>query len=212
MTTHTYWTSIGRNVGTEPMGRTDWRHFKRATEQVILNRGGGILASVKGRSTWNDEEEETVLYLFDIRAHEVPTLREGLASLARAYRQDAIGLVGGPGESLVHAAPRDDLAAEYEEEEYEQERESLSSGHFSTDLQLEDAVSFLEHNLPAIFAEFLEAFPEWETRTMGDGHSSWFDVETMGVDAEWSSWAVDWVENHSPVWWEDGEPWVRGDQ
>lgn len=108
-------------------------------------------------------------------------------------------------------APRDDLAAEYEEKEYEQEeeRESLSSGHFSTDTQLEDAVSFLEHNLPAIFAEFLEAFPEWERRTMGEGHSSWFDVETMGVDIEWSSWAVDWVEEHSPVWWEDGEPWTR---
>lgn len=87
------------------------------------------------------------------------------------------------------------------------ERISLSSNAFSTDGQLEDVVSFLETAAPDVFAEFLAAFPEWTTRTMGE-HSSWFDTAAMGVDEEWASWAIDWIESHSMVQWEDGEPWV----
>lgn len=83
---------------------------------------------------------------------------------------------------------------------------SLSSGHFSTDSQLEDAISFLETREPDQFAAFLAAFPEWEARQM---EGAWFDTDAMGVDAEWSSWAIDWVEENTGVMWEDGEPWFR---
>lgn len=102
-TTHTYWASIGRNVGTEPLSDEGWGNFQDATERAILRRWASILASIKGISDWSGEEEETVAYLFTIRADEVPNLRTNLAHLARAYRQDAIGLVGGPGENLVTA-------------------------------------------------------------------------------------------------------------
>ena len=87
---------------------------------------------------------------------------------------------------------------------------TISSNHYSVDGQLEDAASWLEHNLPDTFAAFLVAFPEWERRTMGE-LSSWFDTEAMGVDVEWSSWAIDWIEANSPVYWEEGEPWVDED-
>jgi hypothetical protein len=94
-------------------------------------------------------------------------------------------------------------------EEVERERSSLSSNHFSTDIQLEDAVSWLQHNQAEKFALFLANFPEWVTRTKGDTvGSSWFDTEAMGVDPEWGSWAVDWVENNTDIFWEDGEPWI----
>lgn len=88
------------------------------------------------------------------------------------------------------------------------EREGISSGHYSLDTQLVDAVSYLESTHPALYTKFLEATPEWERRTMGEGHSSWFDTDAMGVDVEWSSWCVDWIEANTPIYWEDGEPWV----
>lgn len=89
------------------------------------------------------------------------------------------------------------------------EFDSLSSNHKSVDDQLQDAVSYLEHNQPEQYAAFLIAFPEWPNRTFGDGHSSWFDTEKMGVDPEWGSWAVDWIEGNTDILWEDGEPWIR---
>lgn len=93
-------------------------------------------------------------------------------------------------------------------EEVESERSSLSSGHFSTDTQLEDAVGFLEDSDHDLYVKFLDEFPEWTTRTMGEGISSWFDTDAMGVDIEWSNWCIDWLEANTGIYWEDGEPWV----
>ena len=83
--------------------------------------------------------------------------------------------------------------------------QSLSSGHFSHDQQVADAVSWLEHNAGPVYSAMLREFPEWG-RVEWEG--SWFDTETMGVDQEWSSWLCDWIENNTPIYWEEGEPWV----
>lgn len=101
--TETYWVSIGRNVGAEPLSDEGWECFQDATEKAILRRRASILTSVAGVSDWQGLEEQTVLYLLTISSAEVPTLRIGLAHLAKSYRQDAIGFVGGPGETLVTA-------------------------------------------------------------------------------------------------------------
>lgn len=84
----------------------------------------------------------------------------------------------------------------------------LSSGSFSVDQQLEDVVAWLDAERPDDHARFLEEFPEWEQRRWQGPHSGHFDTTTMGVDEEWSSWAIDWVENHTDVTWEDGEPYL----
>lgn len=97
------------------------------------------------------------------------------------------------------------------DEDEDERRVSLSSSHYSVDDQLQDVVNWLETTAPDTYAEFVAAFPEWPTRTMGEGHSSWFDTEAMGVNAEWSSWCIDWIESHTAIWWEDGEPWTRED-
>ena len=94
---HTYWISIGRNVGAEPMRRGDWEAFQDATERYILRRRAAILTSVVGRGDWEGEPEETCLYLIQISGAEVATLRSALAYLARVYGQDGIGFVGGIG-------------------------------------------------------------------------------------------------------------------
>lgn len=80
-------------------------------------------------------------------------------------------------------------------------REALSSGHYSVDLQLADAVSALDDDETT---RFLAEFPEWK-RVEWEG--SWIDTAAMGVDVEWSSWAIDWIEANTSVQWDDGEPY-----
>jgi len=86
-------------------------------------------------------------------------------------------------------------------------RDALSSNHYSVDGQLDDVIGYLDTCRPTIFAAMVAAFPEIPTRTMGE-HSSWFDTEAMGVDQEWSSWLIDWIESNVNILWDDGEPWL----
>ena len=85
--------------------------------------------------------------------------------------------------------------------------QSLSSGHFSHDQQIADAVDWLRHNARPVYETMLAHFPEWE-RVEWEEYGSWLDTEAMGVDGEWSSWLCDWIENNTPIYWEEGEPWV----
>lgn len=84
-------------------------------------------------------------------------------------------------------------------------RESISSNGFSTDDQLKDAVSYLEHNDPENYARFLAEFPQWEKLTW-DG--AWLDAEASKVDPDYTSWCIDWIEQNTSVVWEDGEPFA----
>lgn len=88
---------------------------------------------------------------------------------------------------------------------------NLSSNHYSPDQQLRDVLDWLEKHEPTLFGEFTSAHPAWR-RVEFSG--AWIDAETMGVDPDWSSWCVDWLENHTSVYWEDGEPWTpeEGDE
>jgi len=94
----------------------------------------------------------------------------------------------------------------HEELELDFFTESLSSGHYSTDSQAVDAMSWLNENFPGHLEAICEKFPEYGRATMGE-HSSWFDTEAMGVDPEWGSWLVDAIEETGVVCWQDGEPW-----
>jgi hypothetical protein len=85
------------------------------------------------------------------------------------------------------------------------EETAVSSGHFSHDQQLADAMTYLQDCWPGDYAAVLAAFPEWE-RVQWSG--SWVDTDAMGVDPEWSSWLTDAVEETGRVWWSDGEPWA----
>lgn len=83
--------------------------------------------------------------------------------------------------------------------------QAISSNHYSTDLQAEDAVQYLLDNHLIAALRVLAAFPEWFRREMS---GSWFDTEAMGVDPEWGSWLIDAIENTGLVYWEEGEPWA----
>ena len=94
-------------------------------------------------------------------------------------------------------------------------RESLSSGHFSHDQQLTDV---LNHLTPDQWAELVKVFPEldgddgivFEATSDGVALGSW-DLKKMGVDVEYSQWVTDWIEEHTDIHWENGEPW-RGEE
>jgi len=102
--THTYWISIGRNVGDDPATLSVWADFQADARSVFAREHAAIVAEVDGHSTWNGQSEATHLFLVSLRADSVPTLRTRLSHLASKYGQDAIGLVGGPGSSLVSPA------------------------------------------------------------------------------------------------------------
>jgi hypothetical protein len=82
-------------------------------------------------------------------------------------------------------------------------REALSSGHFSADTQLADVVQSLTEDERA---RFDTQFPEWD-QLQWDDHGSWIDTEASGVDVEYTSWAIDWIEDNTSIRWDDGEPY-----
>lgn len=92
------------------MTTTVWRGFQDSLDRILEEHGGAIITRVTGVSTWNGGTEETYLVLVSLPEPAAAGSQYGdsvadrLADLARAYRQDAIGLVGGPGESIVEAS------------------------------------------------------------------------------------------------------------
>ena len=82
--------------------------------------------------------------------------------------------------------------------------ETISSNHFSHDLQVLDALEFLEHNDGVAYAHLMNMFPEMYNVAL-DG--SWFDHSLMGVEADYSSWLCDEIEACSNIMWHDGEPY-----
>ncbi len=101
--THTYWTSIGRNVGTVTLADDDWQAFTDDLLSLVCGiPSTDIIDDVlDGRSSWEGVPEDSYLILFTIDDHHLADLRSELARLAKQYRQDGIGLVGGPGTDTV---------------------------------------------------------------------------------------------------------------
>ncbi len=101
-TTHTYWISIGRNVEDTPLTAGQWFTFQEEIRSTVANIGGGVIETeVTGSSSWEGQEEDTHLFLVTVDAARVDWVKLSLSSLARAYNQDAIGFVGGPGTDTV---------------------------------------------------------------------------------------------------------------
>lgn len=85
----------------------------------------------------------------------------------------------------------------------------ISSNHFSHDLQVQDAVTWLRNDSRFTLkmrTEFAEKFPEWDELKW---EGSWVDVIDSDVDLEYMSWVADWIEENTPIYWRDGEPLMR---
>jgi hypothetical protein len=55
--------------------------------------------------------------------------------------------------------------------------------------------------------QFRDAFPEYAHLVWQDG-GAWIDAEASKVDPEFMSWVADWIEANTPIFWEEGEPWL----
>jgi len=86
--------------------------------------------------------------------------------------------------------------------------EPISSNHYSVDTQLSDAVDALKDDEREAFDK---AFPEWNTITWEPSPLSHIDTEASGVDVEYTSWAIDWIEENTLITWYEGEPYLMGD-
>jgi hypothetical protein len=82
-------------------------------------------------------------------------------------------------------------------------RIAISSNHFSNDMQVQDAVSYLsDEQRERLFS----VYPEWDELIWED---SWVHTQKSGVDPEYVSWVQDWIEADTEIYWEEGEPWVN---
>lgn len=84
---------------------------------------------------------------------------------------------------------------------------TISSNHLSHDQQLADVVTYMSVSPERAhdYAQFLREFPDWSNLKWS---GSWIDTEATGVDVEWPMWATDWIEQNTPIYWEDGKPWI----
>jgi len=84
----------------------------------------------------------------------------------------------------------------------------LSSNHYSTDDQIADVVSFLSNDdaySTLMETSFKNEFPEYNSL---EWSGSWVDTENSNVDLDYMSWVAEWLENNTPVFWEEGEPYM----
>lgn len=82
-------------------------------------------------------------------------------------------------------------------------RQSLSNNHFGHDSQVADVLDYLQRNEPSVFNQFIAEFPEWDD-VKGD-----MTTIQEECDPDWTSWAADWIEDTTAIYWEDGEPWIE---
>lgn len=82
---------------------------------------------------------------------------------------------------------------------------AVSSGHYSHDMQVSDALSFMADHHPYEHAAIIAAHPELG-RLVWSG--SWVDTDAMGANPELMSWVADSVERSGCVWWSDGVPYA----
>lgn len=81
---------------------------------------------------------------------------------------------------------------------------TISSNHWSTDIQVCDAMIWLAGNHPNVYREIAIEFP---ILSLPDGEC-WFVDAYPDLDPEYGSWLIEAIEATGLVWWEDGEPWV----
>lgn len=82
---------------------------------------------------------------------------------------------------------------------------ALSSGHYSHDMQVSDALSFMADHHPHEHAAIIAAHPELGRLVW---YGSWVDTDAMGANPDLMSWVADSVEQSQCVWWSDGEPYA----
>lgn len=82
--------------------------------------------------------------------------------------------------------------------------DTISSNHYSTDMQACDALAYLRLTHPVEYSALARKF---EHVTL-PGTSCWFADAYPDLDPEYGSWLIEAIEATGLVWWEEGEPWA----
>jgi hypothetical protein len=90
--------SIGRNVGDEPMPKSQWRKFVADVLWAVSQSGGTVYATAYGKGEWDGIPERNAVVTF---ANADPSLNEKLRTLAKQYRQEAISVIAGKNELIA---------------------------------------------------------------------------------------------------------------
>ncbi len=81
--------------------------------------------------------------------------------------------------------------------------ETLSSNGFSFDIQVADALEWLEVVSPPRYGKIVQQFPELKDIQFDGG---WIDTNIMGVDTDFMAWVAEALEETGLVLWMEGEP------
>lgn len=96
--------SIGRNVGAEPMAKTQWDSFRGDVKHVLIGYGLQLVSDTVGDGFWADSHEDAAVIVAagDLSAWGLEqnqrALEDRIAVLAKSYGQDAI--------AVAYAEPR----------------------------------------------------------------------------------------------------------
>ena len=97
----------------------------------------------------------------------------------------------------------------YDDDEMMSDATPISSNQFSTDLQVIDAMRYLEDAHNTEYREILASFPEYpdvENDLLNNGPSCTVDTERLNLDDDWVGWVVEAITDTGWVFWMDGEP------
>lgn len=83
-------------------------------------------------------------------------------------------------------------------------RTTVSSNGFSHDLQVMDALNWMETEHNDEWETLVRRLPE-VTRLVWEG--SWVDTDATRCDPDFMSWVADALEDTGFIEWEDGEPY-----
>jgi len=98
--------SAGRNIGAQPMGPDAWAQFRADIAQAIHDAQGEIFVhDARSRGEWEGVAEDSATFVASVPRDYLPHVRDGLAYLARLYRQDALALTVGATEFVTADSP-----------------------------------------------------------------------------------------------------------
>jgi hypothetical protein len=92
--------AIGRNIDNEPMSARSWRAFQNDVQAALHSAaepGPTFSAKYRGEGQWQGVREQSVVFSASFEGVTIDreALSGALASIARAYQQDAVALTVG---------------------------------------------------------------------------------------------------------------------
>lgn len=98
--------TIGRNVGSDPMGPADWQRYVTHTRAALLDVVSDLWIDTPYTGEWEGRTEDAWAFYGPVEhTDQLDALRGELGGLAALYGQDAVGLAVGSTELVSAPVP-----------------------------------------------------------------------------------------------------------